>query len=326
MKLSDKAIIPMKGSRFAAGHDIYALTDGLVPAKGQTMVETGIAIGLPEGTYGRLAARSGMASKMGIAVGGGVIDSDYTGEVKVILRNHGEADCVFKAGHRIAELIVEKVGNADAMEVDDLGTTERGKAGFGSSDLNPQRSITAKEEGVKICFLHADSSSNEFFSAADINHHPRLTREREMLSSAHVNAALTRTMNDSFLDKIRMAGKEDEKWQDRGRELVRLRENGEKMPDEWIEKDGLLYYNNRLYIPEDEALQTEIAQGCHDSLVAGHFGPEKTIEIVTRDFYWKKLADWIRDYVRSCDECQHSKSAGHAKYGLLQPLEVPYAA
>jgi len=78
MKLSDKALIPTKGSRFAAGHDIYALTDCLVPAKGQTMVETGIVIGLPEGTYGRLAARSGMASKMGIAVGGGVIDADYT--------------------------------------------------------------------------------------------------------------------------------------------------------------------------------------------------------------------------------------------------------
>jgi len=78
MKLSDKAIIPTKGLRFSAGHDIYALTDRLVPAKGQTMVETGIAIGLPEGTYGRLAVRSGMASKMGIAVDGGVIDPDYT--------------------------------------------------------------------------------------------------------------------------------------------------------------------------------------------------------------------------------------------------------
>jgi len=64
MNLSDKATIPTKESRFAAGHDIYALTDGLVPAKGQTMVERGIAIGLPEGTYRRLAARSGMASKM----------------------------------------------------------------------------------------------------------------------------------------------------------------------------------------------------------------------------------------------------------------------
>jgi len=150
-------------------------------------------------------------------------------------------------------------------------------------------------------------------------------KEKEMLSSVHVNSALTRTMNDSFLDKISVAGKEDEKWQDRGRELVRLRERGKKMPDEWIEKDGLVYYKNRLYIPEDEALQTEIAQGCHDSLVAGHFGQEKTMEIVTRDFYWEKPPDWIRDYVRSCEECQHRKSRRHAKYGLLQPLEVPYA-
>jgi len=241
MKLSDKATIPTKGSRFAACHDIYALKDGMVPAKEQKMVETGIAIGLPERTYGRLAARSGMASKMGIEVGGGLIDADYTGEVKVILRNHGEADCVFKAADRIAQLTIEKVANTDAMEVDDLETTERGKAGFGSSNLNPKRAVTAKEEGVKICFLQANTSENEFFSTADIGNHPRLMKQRHMLSSAHVKGALTRTMNDAFLDKIRTAGKEDEKWQDRGRELVRLRESGKKMPDEWIEKDGLLY-------------------------------------------------------------------------------------
>jgi len=172
MKLSDKATTMTKGSRFAAGHDICGLTEGLVPAKGQTMVDTGIAIGLPEGTYGRLAARSGMASKMGIAVGGGVIDADYTGEAKVILRNHGEADCMFKAGDRIAQLIIEKIANADAIEVDNLGVTERGKMGLGSSDLNPKRSITAKEEEVKICFLHEDTSENEFFSGADIGYRP----------------------------------------------------------------------------------------------------------------------------------------------------------
>jgi len=212
------------------------------------------------------------------------------------------------------------------MEVDALETTERGKMGFGSRDVNPQRSITAKEEEVKICFVHADASENEFFSTADIGYHPRLMKEREMLSSTHVNAALMPTMHDAFQEKIRTAGKEDEKWQKRGHALVMLREGGKKMPDEWIEKEGSLYDKNRLYIPENEALQTEIAQGCHDSLVAGHFRQEKTIEIVTRDFYRKGLTDWIRDYVRSCDECQHSKSPRHAKYGLLQPLEVPYAA
>ena len=69
--------MPTKGSGFAAGLDIYCLTAGLVPPKGQTIVETDITIGFPEGTYGRLAARSGMASRMGIAVGGGVIDAYY---------------------------------------------------------------------------------------------------------------------------------------------------------------------------------------------------------------------------------------------------------
>jgi len=79
-----------------------------------------------------------MASEMGIAVGGGVMDADYTREVKVIFRNHGNADCLFKAGDQIAQLIIQRIANADTMEVDDLGTTERGKLGFGSSDLNPK--------------------------------------------------------------------------------------------------------------------------------------------------------------------------------------------
>jgi len=113
-----------------AGHDIYGLTDRLVPAKGQVMVETGIGIGLPEGTKGRLAARNDMASKMGIAVGGGVIDTDYTGKVRVILRNQAKADCLYQAGDRIPELIVERIANADDMKVDEQGTTERGKTRF----------------------------------------------------------------------------------------------------------------------------------------------------------------------------------------------------
>ena len=91
-RLQQKAIIPTKSSRLAAGHDIYALKDGTIPAQRQMLVDTGIAIGLPRGTYGRLAARSGMASKHGIVVGGGVIDADYTGEIKVRLRNHEETN------------------------------------------------------------------------------------------------------------------------------------------------------------------------------------------------------------------------------------------
>jgi len=106
---------------------------------------------------------------MGIAVGGGVIDADYTGEVRVILQNHGKADCVFKAGDRIAQLIIEIV-NADTMEADDLEVTKCGEMGFGSSDLNTKQSITAKEAEDKICLLHTDTSDNKFCRAADIRY------------------------------------------------------------------------------------------------------------------------------------------------------------
>ena len=77
--------------------------------KGQTLVDIGLAIGLPGGTYGRIAPRSGLAKKKRSNVGGGVIDVDYTREVKVILMNHGTQDCLIQAGERMAQIIVEKI-------------------------------------------------------------------------------------------------------------------------------------------------------------------------------------------------------------------------
>ena len=133
-------------------------------------------------------------------------------------------------------------------------------------------------------------------------------------------------MNESVLNKVRMAGNEDDSWLARKEELRRLKDKNEALPKNWDMEDGLLYYKDRLLIPANEELLTEIAKGCHDSEVAGHLGQEKTMELVTRNFYWEKLTDWINDYVRSCDECQHNKSPRHAKYGLLQLLEVPYTA
>ena len=100
-RLTKKPTIPTKGSRFAARYDVYAGENGVVLPGRQAMVEMGMAIGLPEGTYGRLAARSGLASKIGIEVGGCVIDADYSGEVQVILRNQGKADRLYKAGNLI---------------------------------------------------------------------------------------------------------------------------------------------------------------------------------------------------------------------------------
>jgi len=310
----------------AAGHDIYALKDGTIPAQRQMLVDTGIAIGLPRGTYGRLAARSGMASKHGIAVGGGVIDADYTGKIEVILRNHGDTNYQFKAGDWTAQLIVEKIQTHDAIEMDNLEDTARGTKGFGSTDIGPKRLIALQELKVKMCFLNPDPQDNSYFDEEDIHTHASLRDEITMLSSAMIAAIQMQTMDDLFLDRIRTAGKEDDTWTRRKRELSQLKEKRQTLPKHWELEDGLLYYKNRLFIRSNEEILTEIAKGCYDSKVAGHFGQEKTIELVTRNFHWEKLSEWINDYVRLCDDCQHNKSPRHTKYGLLQPLEVPYAA
>jgi len=90
MKIAAKAMLPSRGSRFSAGQDLYALEDMLIPARGQKLIGTGIAIGIGQGTYARIAPRSGLANKESIGIGGGVIDADYMGEVKVIMMNHGK--------------------------------------------------------------------------------------------------------------------------------------------------------------------------------------------------------------------------------------------
>jgi len=104
----------------AAGHDIHPLKVRTIPAPGQILLDTRIAIELPKGTSGTLMERCGMTRKHRIAMGGGVIDADYSGEIKVIPRKHGNRRYEFKADDRSAPLIVEKIQTHHAMEIDNL--------------------------------------------------------------------------------------------------------------------------------------------------------------------------------------------------------------
>ncbi|KAH7328405.1 dUTPase-like protein [Stachybotrys elegans] len=132
-KLSDKARVPTRGSALAAGYDIYAAKDTTVPARGKVLVDTDIAIAVPEGTYGRIAPRSGLASKNFIDTGAGVIDADYRGQVKVLLFNHAETDYEIKEGDRIAQLVLERIFTPEVVEVEELSDSVRGAGGFGST-------------------------------------------------------------------------------------------------------------------------------------------------------------------------------------------------
>lgn len=107
--LSSTAKPPTRGSAFAAGYDLYASKEATVPARGKVLVDTDISIAVPANTYGRVAPRSGLASKHSIDTGAGVIDADYRGPVKVLLFNLSDVDFKVEVGERVAQLIIERV-------------------------------------------------------------------------------------------------------------------------------------------------------------------------------------------------------------------------
>jgi deoxyuridine 5'-triphosphate nucleotidohydrolase len=110
--LSSTAKAPTRGSAYAAGYDLYASKATTIPARGKVLVDTDISIAVPAGTYGRVAPRSGLASKHSIDVGAGVIDADYRGPVKVLLFNFSEVEFKVEVGERVAQLIVERVSSS----------------------------------------------------------------------------------------------------------------------------------------------------------------------------------------------------------------------
>ena len=131
--LSSSAKAPTRGSAFAAGYDLYAAKEATVPARGKVLVDTDISIAVPAGTYGRVAPRSGLASKHSIDVGAGVIDADYRGPVKVLLFNLSDNDFKVDVGERVAQLIIERIYTPDVLVVEQLEETVRGAGGFGST-------------------------------------------------------------------------------------------------------------------------------------------------------------------------------------------------
>lgn len=139
MKTDARAIMPCYGSAAAAGADLYAVTDApLTLASGETaLVHTGIAVEIPEGFVGLVCARSGLATKRGLAPANkvGVIDADYRGEILVALHNHGRSHRTIDTGERIAQLLIVPFLTADFTEVDALSDTERGTGGFGSTGM-----------------------------------------------------------------------------------------------------------------------------------------------------------------------------------------------
>ncbi|KAJ2933457.1 hypothetical protein H1R20_g3616, partial [Candolleomyces eurysporus] len=132
-RLSEKARVPTRGSALSAGYDLYSAEKKVIPAHGKALVDTQISIAVPPGTYGRVAPRSGLASKFMIDTGAGVIDADYRGVVFALLFNLSDKDFEVNEGDRIAQLIIERIYTPEVQEVQDLEETARGAGGFGST-------------------------------------------------------------------------------------------------------------------------------------------------------------------------------------------------
>ena len=135
-KLTEKAIVPTYGTEFSAGADLYNLDTPVVIEPHQTtLIHTGIAVEIPEGYCGLIFARSGLATKRGLAPANkvGVIDCDYRGEVMVALHNHTDIPQTVANGERIAQLVITPYVVADFEETDELSETVRGEGGFGST-------------------------------------------------------------------------------------------------------------------------------------------------------------------------------------------------
>jgi dUTP pyrophosphatase len=133
------AAVPRYSSEFASGADVQAAIDSelVIESGGRALIPTGLALEIPIGYEVQVRSRSGLASKYGIMClnSPGTIDSDYRGEIKVILANFGDTPFIVSPGDRIAQLVLAPVYRADFIETELLSKTARGEGGFGSTGI-----------------------------------------------------------------------------------------------------------------------------------------------------------------------------------------------
>jgi dUTP pyrophosphatase len=132
-RLDPRAILPSRGSEFAAGLDIYTIEDLEILPGERRLAHTGLAVAIPEGHYGRIAPRSGLATKNGLDTLAGVIDADYRGEIGCLLYNAGNETIQLPTGSKICQLIIEKIITPTPAWADKITETDRGSGGFGST-------------------------------------------------------------------------------------------------------------------------------------------------------------------------------------------------
>ena len=139
-KLNENATVPTYGTEYSAGADLYSLKGEsvVIPPHSTVLIHTGLSMEIPEGYAGLIFARSGLASKRGLAPANkvGVVDADYRGEFMVALHNHTDSEAVVEGGERVAQLVIVPYLKAEFELAEELSETVRGAGGFGSTGTN----------------------------------------------------------------------------------------------------------------------------------------------------------------------------------------------
>ena len=134
-KLIPEAVMPKYANQNDAGMDFYAAETVILPPQERKLIPTGIAMAIPPGYAGIIWDKSGIAAKQGIKTMGGVIDSGYRGEIKILVCNLSDTSYTFEKGTKVAQMLIQSVEQRKIVEVDSLEETERGEGGFGSTGV-----------------------------------------------------------------------------------------------------------------------------------------------------------------------------------------------
>ena len=150
-KLHEDAVIPVYAKPGDAGFDLVAVEDIYIPAQGKGKVPIGLAFEIPEGYELQIRPRSGVTSKTWIRVQLGTVDSGYRGEVQVMVDNLSYGTMYIPKGHRIAQGVVNELPNVHIIEVEELGTSDRGEGGFGSTGFKTiVDKVTGEVEYIRV--------------------------------------------------------------------------------------------------------------------------------------------------------------------------------
>ncbi|KAG6531846.1 hypothetical protein ZIOFF_005673 [Zingiber officinale] len=209
-KITPNAVTPSRQSEGSVGLNISASHAAVIEPYGRDLIHTGLRIEIPYRYYGRLASRSGLAWKTGIEVGAGVIDSDYRGEVQVLLFNRTNLPIYISPQQKVAQLILEKIAIPEVYEVPHLSHTERGNKGFGSTEVQNQITLIPEKETTAV-LVQDDSFLSNFEQDHAVDTSPGVAVPWSMDPTLNYQ-----DLDDSYLDYIQylstLSGQQPPQW------------------------------------------------------------------------------------------------------------------